>query len=516
METIVNQKKTQKREFIVLCFLGAVFLFVYAISTSPIASNFWGSDSAFFQAVGKNLNRGLVMYKDIFDIKGPYLFFIEYLGYSTGMGRYGIFVIEIVNMCVSLLFLQKSVYLVAEKDHVLCLTTSLILFFFLLSCTLDCGNLSEEYALPYLLFCLFLYLRYKKKGKIGIAAFGFGVSFAAVSLGRVTNSVFICILALDVVVTMSASKSWNEILKSAGLFLAGTAVIILPFFAYYAQKGALSELIEAVYLFSFSYATESTFLESIAAMRWPIVIIFGIVEAMAWKESERDRQARFFLIFHFGVMLLILTMGNAYIHYYQLLIPSILAAFWLWWDRKNGSCIVRKKVIAFLCVVIGLNLVYFVPYSGRVVAAVGVNTPKMAQTSFGRFSEKIEQLDSFGRGTYGYRAQMQVDDILEKIPEDDRASVYNYATNTQWLLLSGLKPYNKYCTTADHFACLSKKIENGIKEMFETHTPKYIVTNADAEMENPFVKNYIQQHYSRVCKNDLYALYQVKALNPSS
>ena len=90
------------------------------------------------------------------------------------------------------------------------------------------------------------------------------------------------------------------------------------------------------------------------------------------------------------------------------------------------------------------------------------------------------------------------------------------AANTQWLLLSGLRPYSRYCTTADHFACLSKEIENEIKEMFEDHEPKYIVTNADAEMENQFVKGRIQQDYSRICKNELYALYRLKSLDQPS
>ena len=60
--------------------LGVIFLLVYSISTSPITYNFWGSDSAVFQMSGKAMTAGKVMYRDIFDIKGPYLFLIEYLG----------------------------------------------------------------------------------------------------------------------------------------------------------------------------------------------------------------------------------------------------------------------------------------------------------------------------------------------------------------------------------------------------------------------------------------------------
>lgn len=75
--------------------------------------------------VGKNLNRGLIMYKDIFDIKGPYLNFLQHLGDATGIGRYGIFIIEIINLSITLYFLQKSVDLVAKKYRTQCLIVSL-------------------------------------------------------------------------------------------------------------------------------------------------------------------------------------------------------------------------------------------------------------------------------------------------------------------------------------------------------------------------------------------------------
>lgn len=98
----MNDRSKINWEYLLICVLGTIFLALYAISTSPLTSNFWGWDSAFFQMVGKNLNHGLVMYKDIFDIKGPYLFTIQYLGYATSNGRYGIFVIEILNLCITL------------------------------------------------------------------------------------------------------------------------------------------------------------------------------------------------------------------------------------------------------------------------------------------------------------------------------------------------------------------------------------------------------------------------------
>lgn len=208
------------------------------------------------------------MYKDIFDIKGPYLNFLQYLGYTTGIGRYGIFIIEIINLSITLYFLQKSVDLIAKKYR---------------------HNV-----------CLFLYLRYKTEEKIGMSAF----------------------------------------------------------------------------------------LESIFAMRWSIIIVFVVIEVMAMKECWYNRQKRLFLIINLIIMFITLNMGNAYIHYYQILIPSILAAFWIWWGYLEDMNDIRKRMSIFLSVAIIFNLVYVVPYSGRIVAAVGLNTQKRVKTSFGKIAEK--------------------------------------------------------------------------------------------------------------------------------
>ena len=496
-------------EYLFICLLGIIFLSVYSISTSPLTSNFWGSDSAFFQMVGKNLSQGLVLYQDIFDIKGPYIFLIQYLGYASGLGRYGIFLIEIINLCVVLYFLQKCVYLIANKNEKFCLATSLIFFFFLLACTLDCGNLTEEYALPYLFFCLFLYLRYITQQKTGLASLGYGISFVLASLGRVTNSMFICILVLDIIIRMIIKKEWNELLKSAVLFLLGVLLTITPFFLYFLQKGIVPDMIEAVFTFSFTYAVESSFLDSIRGIFWPIIVVFFLETFLALKSSIHQAQTTIFLILNVVIMFFSMTLGNSYIHYYQLLIPSMLLVFWLWWkDMDSKRCV--KPFSIFLAIAILANLVYFVPYSGRVVAAYGLNTEERAETSFGQFCKKIEQLDSYGHDNYGYQAKMYVDDILEKIPKQDRNSVYNYETKEHWLLLSRLKPYNKYCNTADHFSCLSADIADNIETVFKTKAPKYIVTNTDAILNNLSMKQHIKNDYLVIHKNKIYTLYKQK------
>lgn len=490
---------------------GILFLCLYSISTSPLTSNFWGSDSAFFQMVGKNLNRGMVLYKDIFDIKGPYIFFIQFLGYAIG-GRYGVFFIQIINICIILYLIKKIVYLVSKRNTEKCLKFTMIIFFFYLACTLDCGNLTEEYALPYIFLSIYFYIRYIQKQRLGYAAFGYGFSFGIVIMGRVTNAAFIGVIVLSITIDLIVKKQWKKFVQCIVLFIIGLTFAVAPCIIYFVKMKLLFDVFNAMLGFSYLYATESDAVSSIMSIRWPIMVMFLAVEGFAIKANLKNKQRVCFLILSIVVMVFVLMLGNAYIHYYQLLIPSIMSAFWLLWDGLEQNGTYTKKVVkrqtVILTFIMILGSVYFIPYSGRVFAAIGVNTKAIEQTAMGKFAKKVEQLDSFGRGTYGYKCEESVADIFNRISQDSRDSVYNYQTNSQWLLLSGLKPYQRYCITADHFSCLSKEISDEIEDMFEKNPPQYIVMDRNAFISNIRVAQHLSQEYSLIYQNSLYELYQ--------
>ena len=66
--------------FVASAFAGAL---VFSPSTSPLYSD-WGYDSAMFQTIGKYWAQGHLPYVELFDHKGPIIFFINALGYALG------------------------------------------------------------------------------------------------------------------------------------------------------------------------------------------------------------------------------------------------------------------------------------------------------------------------------------------------------------------------------------------------------------------------------------------------
>ena len=67
---------TQILKYLVLLAVSASFMGVCSLSTTPLLCYSVGQDAAFFQLVGQGMTRGMLPYRDFFDMKGPYLFLI--------------------------------------------------------------------------------------------------------------------------------------------------------------------------------------------------------------------------------------------------------------------------------------------------------------------------------------------------------------------------------------------------------------------------------------------------------
>ena len=72
---------------LLLAALAVGYLAVCSLSTTPLLKYNVGQDAAFFRLVGEGMTKGLLPYQNYFDMKGPYLFWMEYLGQLLLPGR---------------------------------------------------------------------------------------------------------------------------------------------------------------------------------------------------------------------------------------------------------------------------------------------------------------------------------------------------------------------------------------------------------------------------------------------
>jgi hypothetical protein len=159
--------KKHKRLFIFLFFLlTSTIILLFTSKCSPLYPfNDWVDINAFF-TVGKSITRGIIPYRDIFEQKGPILYFLFTLGYLISHKSFiGIFIFEIINfVCLSYLIYKIANLYIKEK-------TSLLIVPIMLTIIATCasfvhGGSAEEFSLCLYILPLYYFLKHFKKQEL--------------------------------------------------------------------------------------------------------------------------------------------------------------------------------------------------------------------------------------------------------------------------------------------------------------------------------------------------------------
>ena len=103
----MRERATRIITYIALAVVAALFLLAFSLWTSPIHDNWYGCDASFFTLVGRGMLEGRVPYRDYYDLKGPYFFFIQALGQLISKGHLGIFILQTAALFLSLALIYK-------------------------------------------------------------------------------------------------------------------------------------------------------------------------------------------------------------------------------------------------------------------------------------------------------------------------------------------------------------------------------------------------------------------------
>ena len=128
-----------------LFLVALLFVTIFSYTTSPLYNlNGFTPDSIIFQIIGKYWVQGSIPYKDLWDMKGTYIYFINAIGYLLTNSRTGIYVIQIIFIWFTLL----CIYNIGNQVVAPCLSYFIILLSLAsLSYIYEGGNLTEEYIL---------------------------------------------------------------------------------------------------------------------------------------------------------------------------------------------------------------------------------------------------------------------------------------------------------------------------------------------------------------------------------
>lgn len=228
-------------EFLSVCGISFLLMLLLTRSSFLYPYNNWDDSNSYF-SMGKSMFHGILIYRDIFDQKGPYLYFLYGLcSLVSGTTFRGVFLMEILLGAADLLLIGRILKLFCRPQ------TAAFLSPILLACmcaskSFYWGGCAEEICLPFLLFPLYVLLRtlqHSRRAEFSPRdVFLSGLCCGFVFCVKFTLMGFFLGFALSVILTC---RSFREFARLAGWFLLGTLLPFVPWVIYFGITGGLDD-----------------------------------------------------------------------------------------------------------------------------------------------------------------------------------------------------------------------------------------------------------------------------------
>ncbi len=328
---------------IYMCLLICVFsMMLFTINSSPLFNTSIG-DSAVFVTMGRAMNSGKILYKELFDHKGWYLYLINFLAAIISKeSLIGLFLVEVIFMFMSSLLVFKICSEFHDKqDKNVALFSSLLMIVCMLNpFTMQGGNFTEEYTLPFQFLAIYLAVMYMKSGNYQhkpAIMFVHGLIVGIVMNLRPNHVLMWLPIALIVAYRLVIARDFRCLVRNILSGVAGLFVGILPVIIYAWVNDALYDVFFGTFIYNFTYISNNTVslrrIVSNIIKQIPLcVAIFVSCVVILRSKIISYTERVFYFSMLFASIVAISISGRAYGHYYMYIIPFTIPA--LYWFSK--------------------------------------------------------------------------------------------------------------------------------------------------------------------------------------
>ena len=472
---------------LVLILIAFLFLSVFSWSTSPFFTHD-GMDSAVFKTMGQALLKGKVLYRDIFDHKGPYLYFINAFGQWLIPGRVGIFLLQVVGLSIALLCMFKTSKLFVKPSFAF---ISLLLSLFILGGHIQEGNQCEEWMMYSI--CISLYyvcFYFVKKSDLEHPfhySIVYGLCFGFSFFIRPNDAVaWMGGFMIGVVLWLLYCKKYKNAVLNILCFFAGFLIMAIPVLIYFGCNGALSDLWYGLIGFNQEYSGGiKRLLLSSCSIGGGKMVWFLLLAIFVWLLYDTKYTKLLLVMFPACFMAIFLTGTNLFLHYFICITPFWLIFFTFFFLKSQKT----YWTIAVFCLLIQL----FDNYKGK-FTAIGETAISWHRTGHLAVYEQAEHL-------------------FACVPESEIDSIWNNSLRWEWKedVNADQSEFSVFC----HYGIVPcNKITAGKNEqlanedMVSKNRPKWIISHQHEDASSPYKKNeiedslFIASHYDIVAKSD--------------
>lgn len=274
-------KVTQKNVYVyIVLFLITLILSLLCLNSSPLFKGVPEADSTVFQVMGKGILNNQIMYKQLFDHKGPIVYFINALALLINKDI-GLFIVEIIFLYIGVVFVYKTSRKLLSNIYSIFICC---IYYLLIFSTLQGGNLTEEYAITfsaiafYYMFFIFYEQDLKKRNWIII-----GATFAINLFIKPTYIAIWIAFGITALIFFVKNKRYKELINGIKYAFLGAIIITIPVLCYIIWNNFLYEFIDAYLITNFKYSSGTihqkikTFIKLIYITKYYLAIIVVIV-----------------------------------------------------------------------------------------------------------------------------------------------------------------------------------------------------------------------------------------------
>lgn len=316
----------------------SLFLFVAIFFTSLCSRSSWmyaindASDPNIFLTVGKDVMNGKILYKDIFEQKGPYIFLLHGLAsFISSNSMAGVFCLEVIVNWIFLIIGRKIIRLYVKNDWISLIGVPVGFAIYISSNCFWYGDNAEELCSPFLIYGLYILLKNLKEKRLPSKKeyICIGMTSGFILWVKYTMLGFYLGWYIVPFFLMVRKKDWKAIFESIGWIVGGVFLISLPVLLYFVWNHALHSLWEVyfydnIFLYTTKSSNQNLFLAIFNAVKINVVQNIGlsllIGLSLIWMSFQTSlNECVAYMCCFLGIIFSTYMGGRYYIYYYSCL-----------------------------------------------------------------------------------------------------------------------------------------------------------------------------------------------------
>lgn len=313
--------------------ISSVFIISFMSTSSPLyPMNYW-DDANLFLTLGRGILSGLIPYKDLYEQKGPALYFIHSIcALIPGNTYTGMYILEILFCFIFLLFSWKITKLFVKTSGVAGILILLPFASIIYSSNMfHFGDSAEELSFPLLTIIIFFTIRALRQPKAipsSLEVFIIGLITGIIFWIKFTFCGFVFGFVLFFVIYTVKNKMIRELLRSMLFFVLGFLTVTIPILLYFLVNDGLTDLFTAYFynnIFLYSSHTDNGGFTLSAPLRIPfgfamvfrenvgifLLLILSLISSLFF-----NKEIRSFILISFVCILSIIFINDYVIFYY--------------------------------------------------------------------------------------------------------------------------------------------------------------------------------------------------------